>query len=456
MSKAAKKSIFILIFLLVCSLGFAFYTVIEKQKLEQVKNNLKSELVQTQGKVKKYARESKALKGQVQQLDSERLKLSGEKTKLNNEVFQLKGKVRKAERQADDFLDKMSEIKRDRNKWKRRVDNVSRERDQLVQRVKEFSKEKSEFEKQLSKAKVEAKEALTKVSSQPKIVWEKSKPVKKAPSFSAQELKSSGNEGYWASVLEQKASLEVEIARLEEDLSEKSMKIVDLKQDNDNLKVELDDLKYNKEEIGREIEHKSNMINNLALELARTKNDKKFISNRVKKVNEENFELRKKVKSLVSTKGALEKSIVRLTRDKGKIEKELGKTEIIIQSKIDEIWDIKDSLDRTIRKSSKAIPDSNEVELPPIVVSSGGSGMSFNPGKASNKFNGRIVSLNEENNFAIVDIGENTGIHIGDTLSVYRDSKYIARLEVIQVRKDIAAADLKNQWSKIRIGDIVK
>ncbi len=95
-----------------------------------------------------------------------------------------------------------------------------------------------------------------------------------------------------------------------------------------------------------------------------------------------------------------------------------------------------------------------EVELPPIVVSSNGEPMNFKTGMAG--FNGRVISINEVNNFVIVDIGENKGITLGDSLSVYRDSKYIARLEVIQVRKDISAADLKDQWSKVRIGDIIR
>ncbi|VAW17500.1 hypothetical protein MNBD_BACTEROID05-706, partial [hydrothermal vent metagenome] len=67
-----------------------------------------------------------------------------------------------------------------------------------------------------------------------------------------------------------------------------------------------------------------------------------------------------------------------------------------------------------------------------------------------------VVSLNKDNNFLIVDIGESTGIRMGDMLSVYRDSKYIARLEVIQVRKDISACDIKDQWSEVNIGDIVR
>ena len=56
----------------------------------------------------------------------------------------------------------------------------------------------------------------------------------------------------------------------------------------------------------------------------------------------------------------------------------------------------------------------------------------------------------------IVDLGEKSGVRLGDSLSVYRDSKYIARLEVIQVRGDISAADLKDQWSKVKVGDIIR
>ncbi len=66
------------------------------------------------------------------------------------------------------------------------------------------------------------------------------------------------------------------------------------------------------------------------------------------------------------------------------------------------------------------------------------------------------LAIESDGNFVIVDIGENSGIHLGDNLSVYRDSKYIARLEVIQVREDISAADLKDQWSKIKVGDVIR
>ncbi|MCK5260232.1 MAG: hypothetical protein KAJ70_04140, partial [Candidatus Omnitrophica bacterium] len=262
------------------------------------------------------------------------------------------------------------------------------------------------------------------------------------------------DEEYWAKLLQQKASLEIDIQKLKEELSAKSIEVVELKQVNEDLKLEVDTLKHEKEEVEIAIQHKADMIDNISLELARTKNDKKFISDRTKKLNVENSELRQQLKQLVSVKNALEKSIVRLSQEKDKIEGKLGKTETIIQSKIDEIWEIKDDLDRSIRQSQSGI-SASEVELPPIIVSSDGSSMSYNTGTAPG-FSGKVISINAANNFVIVNVGENKGVRLGDALSVYRDSKYIARLEVIQVRKDISAADLKDQWSNVRVGDIIR
>ncbi|MCK5082128.1 MAG: hypothetical protein KAR31_04400, partial [Candidatus Omnitrophica bacterium] len=198
-------------------------------------------------------------------------------------------------------------------------------------------------------------DALTKKleeKPEPEIVYKEreapsSAPIVRAPSFDFAAASSSMDgkvvdEEYWAKLLQQKASLEVDIQKLKEELTSKSIKVVELKQDNEDLTLEVDSLKHEKEEVEVAIQHKADMIDNISLELARTKNDKKFISDRVEKLNAENGGLRQQLKQLVSVKNALEKSIVRLSQEKDKIEGKLGKTETIIQSKIDEIWEIKD------------------------------------------------------------------------------------------------------------------
>ena len=95
----------------------------------------------------------------------------------------------------------------------------------------------------------------------------------------------------------------------------------------------------------------------------------------------------------------------------------------MIQSKIDEIWEIKESLDRTFKSTSLSPSSTGGVSLPPIVInsraSSNVSGLRSSmeviaPTQVIRQqesdlipgFNGRVVSVNEDNNFLIVDIGE--------------------------------------------------
>jgi SMC interacting uncharacterized protein involved in chromosome segregation len=254
--------------------------------------------------------------------------------------------------------------------------------------------------------------------------------------------------------LKAKAALEVEMEKLKEQLSNSSIEIVELKQKNADLEIRIDAFTQEKDELTRAIQTKEDMINKITLELTRARNDGKVNFDHMAKIADENKELRTQIKQLVATKSALEKTIVRVSQDKTKVEKQLMETEAVIQGKIDEIWGIKESLDNTMKRVSETSPVTSDVELSPIVVSS--DGPSAPRAMANPGFDGSVVSVNEENNFVIVNFGENKGLRLGDSLSAYRDSRFIARLEVIQVRKDIAAADIKEQWSQVQVGDIIR
>ena len=436
MSKAAKRSLMILIVLLLAALGFAAVTVIEKQNIEAEKSMLENKFAQAQDqfqmKEKQYLQDARKLNDALKTAENE-------KTTLNTRIKEIQTRT---EQQIAALSGEITEITADRDKWKKRIETIREERDALMSKIADLTKQLEEKpEPQIVyKEKIVEKEApVYDLSTVPPIQPESGKIV---------------DEQYWASLVQEKASLEIELNKLRDGLSAKSIEIVELKQNNEEMKLQFDSLKHEKGQIEADIQHKTNMIDNISLELARTKNDKKFIADRAQKLNAENSGLRTQLKQLVSVKNALEKNIVLLSQEKDKVEGRLGKTETLIQSKIDEIWEIKDDLDRSIRSAQTDTP-SSEVELPPIVVSSEGAPAQYQP-TAAPGFNGRVISVNEANNFVIVDIGENKGLNLGDTLSVYRDSKYIARLEVIQVRKDIAAADLKDQWTKVKVGDIIR
>jgi len=430
MSKAAKQGLIILIVLLVLTLGFAGYTVIEKQKVDR-------KIVQLDGKLRKATKQA-----ENNAREAAHLKTSLDSSKQEN--IQLKRSVKTAKEQADSLLAQVSEKAAEANKFKSQVDELRSTRDSLMSKIQDLNSDLAA-----------AKEAQTHMDEDvTEMVMEDGYDTEEDRALDPLDYRAD-EDSYWAAVLKAKVSLELELDDLNEELAENALEILDLKQENADMQIDIDVLMADKDEVENEIKFKEDMINNISLELARTRNDKKFVDERVTKLHIENTDLRRQLKSLVTTKGALEKSIVRISRDKTKMEKELGRTESIIQSKIDEIWEIKESLDRTLKSSRMPTP-SREIELPPIIVSTDDQMQDFDPNISMPGFNGSIVSINPDNNFVITDIGQASGLRLGDHLSVYRESKYIARLEVIQVRNDISAADIKDQWTSVQVGDIVR
>ena len=444
MSKAAKQSLFILVFLLIGSVIYAGMVSLEKDKLSKENEKLSQQL----SLVSKSEKKLKGVAGKMKKDLETQAKIADDQKREYGK------KINVAERKTKKLLQDISKVTKERDKWKRRIDSVKNERDKLLTKLKEKPEPKIIYKERPPEPKPELVPELKKIERKPPAI---AMPKTSYDRGTKIVVRDEGNEEYWASVLRAKAELEIELRELKDEVTSHSVEVVEVTRENNELKVKLDILNHEREEVDREIAYKEDLVNSLSLELARAKNDKKFVADRVSKLNGENSSLREQLGQLVSTKGALEKTIVRLTQEKRNIESQLGKTDGLIQSKIDEIWEIKESIDRAFKSTSNRVSSSSEVELPPIVVSAaGGPGVSFNPGEASPGYDGRVVSVNEENNFVIVDIGEGSGINVGDNLSVYRDSQYIARLEVIQVRTDISAADIRDQWSRLKAGDVVR
>lgn len=452
MSKAAKQSIFILIFLLLGSLGFTGYIVFEKQKVAEEKAFVENQLLVSEQKEREQSARVAQLNTQLKQAQDEKQ--------------QTEFRLRQAQQEVKDVSGKITGLEQEAERWKDRVDKVSEERNTLVARLDQVNRELQDARKKADDAARTAAEATAALAARTPEPAQASASEGIAGRIAgssprprtSSETPSVVDEQYWAGLLKEKASLEISLENLRSQLSESSIEMVELKQTNATLTVELDALKAAREDIEREIKYKNDLVNNLSLELARAKNNTKFVSDQLEKISGENNNLRDQVKRLVSAKSALEKSIVRVSKDKDKMSKQLEQSESLIQGKINEIWDIKESLDQTFKSAAQDNKQSsNEVMLPPIVVSAAGrNAVPFDTGMGAPGFDGKVVSMNQNNNFVIVDIGENEGLRLGDSLSVYRDSKYIARLEVIQVRKDISAADIKDQWSKIQVGDVVR
>jgi len=430
MSKVAKQCILLLVVLVIALAIYAGFVSMQKQQVEQVRGTLEKEIEDYRAREKAQLAEAKKIKDQIDAMEAEKAKLEEELKKFSDI-------------DVDGLNDQIAQLTQERDELQKRAEALAQDREALVMKLDK---------------KPEPQVVYKYVDAQGNEV-DPAKLAEEAPAQSGLSVDVGGgltesDEIYWAQVLKEKKVLELEVEKLRSDLSRASVQVTELKKKNSDMQLELAKVMNEKEEIERQIKYGKDLSDSLSLELARAQNDKKFLNDRLLKINEDNLGLQDQIKELTSTKIALEKSIVRLQDEKKDTEKKLMETENVIQGRIDEIWEIKKSLDDSFGPDAK---NTSEVELPPIVVSSQNMEGDQDPNAIDVPgINGSVVSVNSDNNFVIIDIGQDKGIRLGDNLNVYRGVEYVAGLEVIQVRKDIAAADIISKVTDIKIGDVVR
>lgn len=82
---------------------------------------------------------------------------------------------------------------------------------------------------------------------------------------------------------------------------------------------------------------------------------------------------------------------------------------------------------------------------------------SFAAQNSPNLPTGKIMELNTQYNFVVINLGENDGLKPGVFLKVLRQNQEIAKLTVIKVRKAISAAEIKElkKGEQIKVDDLV-
>lgn len=315
------------------------------------------------------------------------------------------------------------------------LDNLSKDRDDWKQKYEIASQEKEEVVEKLEKLAKKQKEAPSQPEATPG--------------------------SYLAQVLKEKAELEVEVASLKNSLSDMQLKVNEVNETKKELDLQLSKLMQDKQDLERQFDYNKDysekVIQKLSADAARESKDKETILKQLNEIRSENASIRAQLKFLTSDKINLEKKLRLIDEEKQGVESRLISLNQSIESKLEDITDLKEDLnnaDTITKKSNQA----KAVELPPIVVSSSSnSQVAVSGGKIITQSpEGKILSINKENNFVIVDIGQDTNIQKGSQLGVYRLNEKIGDIEIVQVRKNISAADIKQVIKPFRVGDIIK
>ncbi len=373
---------------------------------------------------------SKALRSQLAFREQE---FANEKQSLNQQLSSLLENKKKLDVELGDMRAKFDAVSKERDSVKNKFDLVTKERASLVEKVQDLATQKKQLEEDVKKLKAaggkEGEAAPVTMPSGPT------------------------DDAYWANILKEKASLEIQVKSQEKQLTDLQLKTNTAMEEGRKIDLQLKTVTEAKNDLERRIVYNEKLAETLSEDLGREKRDKKAISDQLDNLRQENFELKSRLMALGDKKTSLEGKLVDLQQEREILSKRLAELDQTLQERVDQIVQVKDDL-KAARAETKQVStkDSRVVQLQPIVVKA-----SEETPKKKNQGAGQVLAINEENNFVIVDMGEQDGVKVGQTLTIYRNNQKIANVEIIQTRKEISAADIKSvsAGSKIKIGDMV-
>lgn len=354
----------------------------------------------------------------ILQISGVKQKVQRERDALKEENTALQTKIERIQKESSSLKDRLSSL--DKN-----LTAVSQEKDEMQKRYETLVKEKDKLVEEINSL--------------------------KSPKKPEEGLTPKTEDAYWGKILKAKTDLELQLDNMRSELRDTRINMEQAQREKASLQLEANNLNREKEDCKRQIEYNQKLVDSLSTELARETSDKLQINNTFKLVKGENAVLKRQLESLSKRKINLERKLAELQDEKAAFERGLGEMETLLKDKVNKINDLRQKME-IIRSGGKVEipPEEESVELPAIVV---------RPQAESaihTSTEGKVLAINRDNRFVIINLGEDSGIKLGDALRVYREGKNIATVEVIQIRQNISACDIKSEPTPIRVGDEVK
>ncbi|MFA6358379.1 MAG: hypothetical protein WCY09_06950 [Candidatus Omnitrophota bacterium] len=342
------------------------------------------------------------------------------------------------------LLNKTRQLENDLRENQGRIDSLKAERDKGAQELNELQDKLN----LVSKSRNELIEKLkTQAQQQPApIVQQQAAPV----------VVPENTDAYWGEILKAKTDLEMQLSSVRTELRSLQISNESLQRGKSVLELDINNLRNEKKDLLRQLDYNQKLLDSMSQEVVRERNDKVAIQDNFKTIRAQNDVLTRQLKSLNGRKEVLDKKVQDLSEGKSTIEKRLNEMETMLTDKISQVDTLKNELDAIKSNKPEAASEKKKeaVELPAIVVRS-------SPSLGKDKvaipvYAGRILAVNADSNFVVIDLGTSAGIKVGDKFDVYRAAKIIGSIIVIQARNNISACDIKKISTTLRIGDNIK
>ncbi|GEM_PF-453064 len=389
-------------------------------------------------------------------LRTENTTLTSKAAKLENDLRENQGRISTLTAERDRGTEELSVLQK-------KLDAAASARDELIEKLKERSRQQQ----------VQAPA-----------------PVAEQPPAAVTAVQN--NDAYWATVLKAKNELEMQLREIRAELKNQQAINVELRNEKRKtegeirlegqvadvrselrnlqisnealrrekgiLEIDLNNARNEKKDLQRQLDYNQKLLDSMSQEVVRERNDKLEISDNFKGTKANNTVLLRQLKSLTNRKLALDKKVQELQEGKRDLEKRLSEMEKMMAGRSSKINSLKTELESV--KSGKDASDSGNgsVDLPAIVVHSGaGASSGVDKAKVSlQEFPGKILAVNLDSNFVVIDLGSSFGVKVGDVFNVYRNGQSIGNIAAIQTRDAISACDIKRMTTTLQIGDQVK
>ena len=217
------------------------------------------------------------------------------------------------------------------------------------------------------------------------------------------------------------------------------------------MSIKIDELTKAKETLEREIAFKERAMSIMSKDLVSEREARRKLSQDLEKMRADNVGLKRELVITNKEKMQLQDNLKNTVQSKEVLARKVSEIRSILKEKSIALEELEEQLNRAIKGGSSAVVtrDAVSVELPPIVVKPGAAGISG--------LRGEVVAVNAEERFVILDIGESQGVRPGFQFSVMRGDRPIGIVEVVETRKEISAADVKELFSGfvVKEGDII-
>lgn len=362
------------------------------------------------------------------QVNSSKQLLVRERDDLKSENSTLTNKINQLEYELNSNKDKINSLRVERDKavevltdLQEKFELVSRARDELIERLKS---------------------------------------QRQQPAVAQQEVALQNTDAYWGTILKAKTDLELQLTSIRGELRNLQISNESLQRDKSTLELDVNSLRNEKQDLLRRLDYNQKLLDSISQEVVRERNDKVKISDSFKTIKNENALLLRQLESLSGHKSALDRKLRDLQAGKETVEKRLSEMEIMLTERVSQISSLKDELDAIISGKPSAVLETRpkeSVELPAIVVRSTSADRKEGSLTVDAPvFSGKILAVNPDSNFVVIDLGISSGVKYGDAFSVYREGRSIGSIVVIQARDNISACDIKIMNTPLKIGDSIK